>query len=213
MGGDKGINMSDETEAVETRRHWSTKARLILAGVAVLGVGAAITTAAWTDNVFFEADASAAGSVDLQGCIGATVTLPDCSGADNVGWDDSEVGTPGSIVLSYAGFDPFLQGDTQGFQIAVQNSGTGTVELTADPFLIETDTTNSAPTATDALCGTEADWTVTFAVPPELGPGSPTPTQTAPIVVTVTSPADWDDACTDWVGWVVLRVQGDVIVP
>ncbi len=40
--------------------------RLVLAGIAVLGIGAAITTAAWTDDVFFSATATAS-SFDLQG--------------------------------------------------------------------------------------------------------------------------------------------------
>ena len=40
--------------------------RLVLAGVAIAGVGAAITTAVWTDDVFFSATATAS-SFDLQG--------------------------------------------------------------------------------------------------------------------------------------------------
>ncbi len=46
------------------RRRKVTK--FALAGVAVLGVGAALTSAAWTDNVWFGATASA-GNVDLVG--------------------------------------------------------------------------------------------------------------------------------------------------
>ncbi|MET4157002.1 hypothetical protein [Agromyces sp. PvR057] len=40
--------------------------KVALAGIAILGIGAAITTAAWTDDVFFGADATAS-SFDLQG--------------------------------------------------------------------------------------------------------------------------------------------------
>ena len=53
-----------------TRKDKSGRGRKVtkfaLAGVAVLGVGAALTSAAWTDNVWFGAAASA-GSVDLVG--------------------------------------------------------------------------------------------------------------------------------------------------
>lgn len=62
------------------RRRKVTK--FALAGVAVLGVGAALTSAAWTDNVWFGATASA-GNVDLVGSAdhGASWHQGDSSGA------------------------------------------------------------------------------------------------------------------------------------
>lgn len=53
-----------ETEAGTSRRRKITK--FALAGVAVLGIGAALTSAAWTDNVWFGGSASSS-DFDLQG--------------------------------------------------------------------------------------------------------------------------------------------------
>ena len=49
----------------------STRTRIALGGLALLGIGAAITTAAWTDNVWLQAEANAA-SFNLQGSLSAT---------------------------------------------------------------------------------------------------------------------------------------------
>ena len=58
------ITPHDDTEfEASGRRRKITK--FALAGVAVLGVGAALTSAAWTDNVLFGAPATA-GKADLQ---------------------------------------------------------------------------------------------------------------------------------------------------
>ena len=77
----------------ETPKPKRTTLKLVLAGIAIVGVGAAITTAVWTDNVFFSATATAS-SFDLQG-----------RQADPDAWQD--VGIPGDsdttpITLSTA---------------------------------------------------------------------------------------------------------------
>lgn len=59
------ITPQDETEfETSSRRRKITK--FALAGVAVLGVGAALTSAAWSDNVFF-GGTTAAADFELQG--------------------------------------------------------------------------------------------------------------------------------------------------
>ncbi|MGI9822766.1 hypothetical protein [Agromyces sp. Marseille-Q5079] len=77
----------------ETAARRRTALRLALAGVAVFGVGAAFTTAAWTDGAVFSVTASAS-TFDLQARQSATEE-----------WED--VGAPGSsdtvpIVLDSA---------------------------------------------------------------------------------------------------------------
>lgn len=59
------------TESARPRMQRGTIVRFAVAGAAVLGIGAAITTAAWTDQVFFTADASTA-TFNLQGSDAAT---------------------------------------------------------------------------------------------------------------------------------------------
>jgi len=105
--------------------------RLVLAGVAVLGIGAAITTAAWTDDVFFGATATAS-SFDLQGR--AVLTPEDV-------WQD--LGVPGEtsetvrIDLDPAALAALSPDET--FSVAFQlcNIGTaaGTVTAVTTPVL------------------------------------------------------------------------------
>ena len=46
------------------------RVKIGLAGLAVLGIGAALTSAAWTDVVFFDADVTT-GNFNLQGALPA----------------------------------------------------------------------------------------------------------------------------------------------
>lgn len=96
--------------------------RLALAGVAVLGIGAAITTAVWTDNVFFTATATSS-SFDLQGRSGT-------AGA----WLD--VGIPGDsdtvpITITGAGLDTISPSETVTVPFQLCNVGTSTGSITA----------------------------------------------------------------------------------
>jgi len=50
----------------DRRARRATLTKLALAAVAVLGVGAALTSAAWTDDAWFSA-AATAGEVELEG--------------------------------------------------------------------------------------------------------------------------------------------------
>ena len=60
----------DATERDERKRKRAAIIKFSLAGAAVLGIGAAATSAGWTDNAWFSADASAvdpATAINLQG--------------------------------------------------------------------------------------------------------------------------------------------------
>lgn len=62
--------MSDTSVGARSRRR-SLLIRGGIAGLALLGIGAALTSANWTDQVFFSADAQAA-TFNLQGSASAT---------------------------------------------------------------------------------------------------------------------------------------------
>lgn len=100
------ITPDQDTEFAPTgRRRKVTK--FALAGVAVLGVGAALTSAAWTDNVFFGGSASS-GAIELQGST------------DNLAFFDGDVEGNVDLVI-----DDFVVGpdssDTK--RVWVQNTG------------------------------------------------------------------------------------------
>ena len=102
--------------------------RLVLAGVAIAGVGAAITTAVWTDDVFFSATATAS-SFDLQGS--ATPTGP---------WQD--VGVPGDeavITITAAGLTTLSPSTTVNVPFYLCNVGTtaGTVTAVTLPAIAD----------------------------------------------------------------------------
>ncbi len=100
--------------------------KLVLAGVAIVGVGAAITTAAWTDDVFFGATATAS-SFDLQGAAASTGP-----------WSD--VGVPGDeavITIDAAGLDELSPSTTIDVPFYLCNIGTtaGTVTAVSTPAI------------------------------------------------------------------------------
>ena len=89
-----------------------------LAGVAVLGVGAALTSAAWSDNVFFGGSAEAA-AFELQGYDPI-----------NDVWVDAD--TNGlRITLPSDAFDTVGPGISDSYTVRVQNAGDVPIYLNA----------------------------------------------------------------------------------
>ena len=136
--------------------------RLVLAGVAIAGVGAAITTAVWTDDVFFSATATAS-SFDLQGSA---------TGAAG-SWEDE--GVPGDeavIAITAAGLDALSPGTTIDVPFYLCNTGTTAGTVTAV----------TAPVIGDPL-GTAAGVTLTATVTtPAVGAALPSdPTCATPV--------------------------------
>jgi len=74
-----------------TRARWGRRTKSLLAGGLVLGVGAAITLAAWNDSEFASAEFEA-GSFDMVGSI------------DGANFANHPTGTPAALSFS-AGFD------------------------------------------------------------------------------------------------------------
>lgn len=100
------------TASISTKRtKRSTAIRLSLAGIALVGIGAAATTAAWTDNVFFTATATTS-TFNLQGS------------ADGVNFAEGDGVAPSiSIPIAATVFQGMTPGDTKTTTVTVKNVG------------------------------------------------------------------------------------------
>ena len=136
------------TDAPSKRRKVT---KFALAGIAVFGVTAAATSAAWSDNVFFGADAKAA-EFELQGYNPTTG-----------GWEDADSGIT-QIVLPAGILDAVGPGIADTYTLYVRNDGVLPIFL------------NDAPTATTTglLFAGAAGADVTFGSfsQPVLAPGA-----------------------------------------
>ncbi len=121
--------MNETAGELKPRKSWHRKVRAILAGGLVLGVGAAVTLAAWNDSEFATGTFSA-GAFNLEGStdgttysehasIGAAATLPFTAPVTNL--------SPGDVV--YAPFAVRLDATTtNNATVTVSNAATtGTV--------------------------------------------------------------------------------------
>ena len=180
------ITPDHDTEfAPSGRRRKITK--FALAGVAVLGVGAALTSAAWSDNVFFGGDASTA-TLDLEGSAdgvnwaegdnaGLPITIPEL---ENVGPGQTDTHTV--YVRNKGSVDVYLN------QISI-DAGVGPLFQGVDPAI----PTIGAISDVDRI----------------LGPG-----QSTSIVVQVTGDSDWTGAeYTNLSGFVTVTVAGTSDIP
>lgn len=180
------------TPDVDTEITTSSRRRKItkfaLAGVAVLGVGAALTSAAWTDDVFFGGTAEA-GAIELSGST------------NNIDFYDGDL--QGNLELVIADFvigpDSF---DTH--RVWVQNDGDlplrlATIEATGSGVLFPP---LPGEAATVTAISNDAD-------------GILNPGQKASIDVTVTGNSAWEGSDMQGEsGAVVVHVQGSTdLVP
>jgi hypothetical protein len=160
-------------------------AKFALAGVAVLGVGAALTSAAWTDDVFFAADATS-GTFDLQGSLDGTNWF------DVANVDDTS-GTP--IPIPAAAFENLAPGDVRVVTLHLQNAGSVPITLSA-PIVTE-----NGPLFADAGANVGV---ATGAY----GAGTLDPTDTTTFTVTLTVP-DWTNTdYTNLTGDILVAVTG-----
>lgn len=97
----------------DRRRKRGVFLRFGLAAVAVVGIGAAVTTAAWTDDVWFNADAQAA-SFNLQGSTSATGP-----------WGEYNT-QAGALVIPIPAsqFGSLIPGETRTLVVHVKNAST-----------------------------------------------------------------------------------------
>lgn len=164
--------------------------KIVLAGVAIVGVGAAVTTAVWTDDVFFGATATAS-SFDLQHAAAAAGP-----------WSDE--GVPGDeavVTITAAGLDALSPSTTINVPFYLCNVGTtaGTVTDITTPVVGD-------PLATAA--GAELTVTVTT---PLIGAALPSdPTCATPIAGTlqVVTTADFPGTAQGLSGDITFTVTG-----
>ncbi len=184
--------MSDFTAQPATRRDNRPAAKknkrrpivaFALATLAVGGVGAALTSAAWTDNVFFAAQADAA-TFNLQGSL---------DGKNFVESDDKD---KIELVVPATTFAKLLPGETRSVTLYVKNLGNVSAKLTS---AVEWSTATNFVTKPGAVVGDLAT-TLTPAT---------TTGDTDAFTLTVTAPKDWDVANKGKSGTVIVTVSGE----
>ncbi len=184
--------MSDLTTQPVTRRENRTSAKrnrrrpivaFALATLAVGGVGAALTSAAWTDNVFFSAQADAA-TFDLQGSLDGTT------------WEQSDDKGAIQLVVPATQFAKLLPGESRTVTLHVKNLGNVSAALTSSAEWASGATFAVNPTA--SVSGLAASLT-------------PAGTQgdTDAFTLTVTAPDDWDVANKGKAGTIIVTVSGE----
>lgn len=95
-----------------------------LAGAALLGIAAAATSAAWTDNAWFSGTATAA-TVNLEGAVTAVGGTP-------ATWTHADgTGSAPSITVDPTAFglDNLVPGDDKTIQLNLKNAGTAAIAL------------------------------------------------------------------------------------
>lgn len=103
--------MTDQVQKSNRKR----KVRALLAGGLVLGVGAAVTLAAWTDNVFGNSDFATGGAPwELQGNFETTTPLTEG------GWDDYDLSPGGTIAFPMPLKNNLTPGDVVRAPVAIR---------------------------------------------------------------------------------------------
>jgi predicted ribosomally synthesized peptide with SipW-like signal peptide len=167
------------------RRRKITK--FALAGVAVLGVGAALTSAAWTDNVWF-GGSTTSGNADLQGSVDGGST-----------WQE---GSSRGARITMPSIDDVAPGVSVSETVMVRNVGTTDLALALSTealgqMFADPDGAGPLQAATVAATVAPADET--------LESGSD-----AVVTVTVTAPSNWPQNFQDRAGTVIVNVQGTI---
>lgn len=173
MNSNTGTTENTSRRSARTAAPKRRKGRAIvafaLAALAVGGIGAAATSAAWTDNVFFSAAASTQ-TFDLKGST------------DNVTFADG--GASANIVIPASTLANLLPGDTKTITLYVKNVGTSNSSIVASSsWAGGAGGFSTAPTVAFSNISTNTSSQTTLAA------GA---TQT--FTVTVTAPGNWDAA-------------------
>lgn len=158
----------------DRRRRNATK--IALAALAIGGIGAAITTAAWTDDVWMTSNATA-GTFELEGSLDGTT------------WSEADdQGT--ALVVDDAELAGLVPGETRTVEVQLRNAGDVDATL-ADPVLSATGDifadTNPATANIGSLAGT------TLA-----------PDEETTVDLTVTTPDNWGDEYQGDTGSIVV---------
>lgn len=173
-------------EQGERRRRGAALLRFGLAGVAVLGIGAAATSAAWTDQAWFAGSATAV-TVELQGSDGGTTWL-----------DADTTGAGIAVQIPAATFSGLNQGADKTYTLHLKNNGS--VPLTLGTATVTTDSS----TATSIFAGaTPAVVTATAPVETVLAPSA-----TTTATLRLTTPATWPTSYQGKTGTLTVSFTG-----
>jgi len=178
----------------ERRRRRAAVVRFTLAGAALLGIGAAATSATWTDDAWFSAGASAVdpdSAIVLEGAFNETA--PGTQPADDLFQDADEQGS--AVVIPASVFADLTAGDTVSTTIWLRNNGTSDLQV-APPVAVA----DGALFAEDGATVTVTD-----------APGALAVDEVRPATVTITLPADADAATFGGAtGTVAIQLQGQI---
>ncbi|KQS97309.1 hypothetical protein ASG23_17310 [Cellulomonas sp. Leaf395] len=171
----------------------------MLAAVAVLGVGAAATSAVWSDQVFFQGDVSVA-KFNIQG---ATGELP-ATWLESNTWDGTATGLP-TIELAFADMGPLVAGQTDTWTGFIRNDPTSTVNANVSAITANTSLLDPA---------LAAQLTVSVAYDVPANAVSVAPAAQVPFTVTVTLADSAPTTVMGATGTLVIQVVGSpVTVP
>ena len=128
------------------------KIKVGLAALAVLGVGAAATSAAWTDDVWFDATLVTQ-RFDLTGNVTAdTVTTP-----PGTGWQDSPTSDAITLHIPVTTLEP---GVPQTYHLWIRNDGDLTADLDDSP-VVSAVSDDSGPAISSYVTTTLGAWSST----------------------------------------------------
>lgn len=179
--------MNDIIHTPDTPERRERKRRPVIAGLlallAVGGIGAAATSAAWTDNVLFGMKAEAA-TFNLKGSIDDGETWLDPVGEDG----------PLRIPVPDEEFADLLPGQTRHVTLHVQNDSSVTAQLAA----AQSDYVDSTFTVPPVVTLSQ--------LPDTLAPGG-----TTELTVTITAPDPWLDSNRGAHGTVVVTIGGQAV--
>lgn len=180
------------TVPVQTEERKSKRRAIVaftLAALAVGGIGAAATSAAWTDNVFFSAKAEAA-TFNLQGSL------------DNTTWQESDNGSSIQLVVPASALANLLPGQTRTIDLYVKNLGTAAASLTSSAAWA----TSPAATFTTAPGATVSGLATTLTPTGSAG-------ATDAFQLQVTTDSDWATTNQGKTGTIVVTVSGTAVAP
>jgi len=162
-----------------------------LAALAVGGIGAAATSAAWTDNVFFSAQAQAA-SFNLQGSL---------SGAAG-SWVESDDSGSITLVIPASELANLLPGANKSINLYVQNLGSVGAALTSSVAWATTPASTFTTNPTATIEGLATSLTAVT--------GS---TNSDQFQLKVTTPSDWATTNQGKTGTIVITITGTAVAP
>lgn len=152
-----------------------------LAALAIGGIGAAATSAAWTDNVFFSAQAEAA-SFNLKGSLDGK-TFVESDSAEKI-----------ELVIPADKLANLLPGQTRTIDLWVTNEGTVNAALTGSVAFTASTFAENPKVSVSGLVATLTPVTTTGA--------------TDQFQLVVTTPADWSTKNQKATGTIVVTIAG-----